>query len=137
MGLLPQHEVVKGVDKPEVWLVLTVEAEKAGLMLDALLQEHVPGAHSARRTYETVVAKVDVEGSECNVFESGQQLFTRLKADFVQVELLRPDVQECAHRQAGLHGSVIGTRRGHDNNTVLWRSRHVRAGRTAARLARV
>ena len=105
--------------------------------LDALLQEHVPGAHSARRTYETVVAKVDVEGSECNVFESGQQLFTRLKADFVQVELLRPDVQECAHRQAGLHGYVIGTRRGHDNNTVLWRSRHVRAGRTAARLARV
>ena len=75
-----------------------------------------------RRLYDTVVAKMDVEGSECNVMASGQHLFTRLKANFVQVELLRKPIQECVHREASLHGYHVSKRRGHDNNTLLWRS---------------
>ena len=86
--------------------------------LDEVLAKHVPGE---RGTYNTIVAKLDLEGGECAALASGQSLFTRLKADFIQIEALRPDVWECMHKQAERHGYLIEPNRGHDNNTVLWR----------------
>jgi FkbM family methyltransferase len=85
--------------------------------LDDILSEHVPH----RRRYRTIVAKVDVEAAECDVFAGGQTLFTRLQADFVQVEGLQEATRQCIRREAERHGYGIGERFGHDNNTVLFR----------------
>lgn len=82
--------------------------------LDSVLRRHLP---ARRRSFQTVVAKIDVEGSECAVLSSGQTLFTHYRADYVQLELLRPETQRCAHEEAERHGYAIGPHRGHDNNS--------------------
>ena len=108
--------------------------------LDEVLSAHVPD----KRRYSTIVAKVDVEGHECQVLESGKDLFRRLHVDYLQMELLRPASQRCFRWQAAAHGYEIGAGLGHDNNTVMRRGTRRRgagggsdwrARTTAARLA--
>ena len=87
--------------------------------LDRLLSETALTA-AASAPDDVVVAKMDVEGFECNVLKGGLSLFYRLHPRFFQVELKRPHVRKCVEEYAKAHGFVLGPSDGHDGNTVLY-----------------
>jgi len=79
--------------------------------LDALLAKLNPS--------KVTVAKMDVEGFECNVFKGGESLMTRYRPQFMQVELLSKHVQVCFNSIAARFGYRVGGHKGHDGNTVM------------------
>ena len=87
--------------------------------LDDILSNHLPLVRASRQ--RPVIVKIDIEGSECNAFATGQSLFTRIRPDFVQVEGLNLRTRACIHEQARLHDYEIGKRFGHDHNTIMAR----------------
>ena len=74
--------------------------------LDRLLSETALTA-AASAPDDVVVAKMDVEGFECNVLKGGLSLFYRLHPRFFQVELKRPHVRKCVEEYAKA-GFVLG-----------------------------
>ena len=87
--------------------------------LDRILASHLP---HGRGDAELVVSKFDVEGHECEGLAGGQSLFTHLRVDLLQYEGLQRATAKCMSEAAHTHGYVVGTRRGHDQNTVMRRA---------------
>ena len=56
------------------------------------------------------VAKMDIEGFECEAMRGGQALFTRLRPKYVLVEAQFPGVRNCTRLQARRHGYRLLTR---------------------------
>ena len=88
--------------------------------LNRVIQTHLADGPSWRSS--AVVAKLDVEGNECAVLRGGSLLFTKLKADYIQYEGLRANTTACMKRHAARYGYRIGTARGQDQNTVMYKS---------------
>lgn len=101
--------------------------------LDNVLAQHVPGGRDA---YDLVIAKFDMEGSECAALRGGQSLFKRLNVDLLQFEGNANTVVSCMRENALRHGYTFGERTGHDQNRAIWRSAKQSAGPKAARPGR-
>lgn len=78
--------------------------------LDSLLEELRPPAIS--------VAKIDIEGGECNALRGGQSLLTRYRPAFIQWEGLHSKVVHCMRHTVRARGYRVGERHGTDLNTV-------------------
>ena len=66
------------------------------------------------------VAKIDVEGFECQVFAGGQTLFTRYRPRFLLAETKDPVVARCVREIAARHGYRMSRPQGQDQNVVLY-----------------
>lgn len=89
--------------------------------LDAVLLPWLPIAHRHKAASRPVIVKIDIEGSECDAFASGQSLFTSFRPTIIQFEAKLPHVRKCMTREAARHGYTLGTRSsGADMNMVLW-----------------
>uniref|UniRef100_A0A7S1SE34 Methyltransferase FkbM domain-containing protein n=1 Tax=Alexandrium catenella TaxID=2925 RepID=A0A7S1SE34_ALECA len=65
------------------------------------------------------VAKMDVEGFECNVMRGGQSLFDEFHVKILQAETKLGFVADCFAKEARDHGYRIGTDLGQDDNRVM------------------
>ena len=75
-----------------------------------------------RTPHDTVVVKMDIEGSECAAMESGQSLFTRVRPELILAEASQPHVRGCLEAQARAHGYNVSRPSGRDQNVVLYRA---------------
>ena len=81
--------------------------------LDAILAE--------ARISRVDVAKVDIEGFECEAFRGGKSLFKKLRPRLILVEAQHPGVLNCTHRLARRHGYAVSAKAGAWGNVVLVR----------------
>ena len=84
--------------------------------LDRVLTRHVP----LRDAYDLIIAKFDMEGSECAALRGGQSIFERLHVDLLQFEGKGKQVISCMQENAARHGYTMGDRTGHDQNRAMW-----------------
>ena len=66
-----------------------------------------------------MIVKMDVEGFECEVLDSGQQLFLHVRPDYILVEGKSPRVRRCIEQQAERHGYMIGAFTGSGDENIL------------------
>lgn len=90
--------------------------------LDTMLERAFSQVNQISRP---VVIKMDIEGAECDALRTGQSIFTRLRADFVQIEGKNNRTLACARRAAAQHDYIIGAPRGNDRDVVLERRERV------------
>lgn len=69
--------------------------------------------------------KIDVDGLECDVMQSGESIFWRYNVKFLQVTTKKSPVAQCFTREAKRHGYVVGKHEGDDLDKVMYRHRDV------------
>jgi len=80
--------------------------------LDAVLKEAAVTSLAA--------VKMDIEGQECNVMKQSDTLFNKLRPPFIQYEGKDGTIAVCMAKILKSHNYNIGTKRGHDGNTVAY-----------------